>query len=784
VAPARGVNPAPVARRAKTRSGPSTRPVDAPKPELAPRTATFDFLASKIQVPILRPGTVWRTSLVNHLRATSSISVVAVVAPAGYGKTTLLAQWAERDPRQFAWISLDDRDNDPVVLLRHITATLERSAPVEPRLIQALRSPGSSIWSTAVPRLAAAMAARHPMVLVLDDFNALHSRASLETVAALIDDEAEESLLVVTGRVPPRLPLASLRAKGRLLELGINDLALTRREAQLLLRATGVTLSEARTDELIEQCEGWAAALCLAALSVREAQHVGREAALVRGDSRYLADYFRSEYLAQLRPGPLRFLRRTSVLDRMCGPLCDAVLQDEGSARELEKIERANLLLVGLDDRREWFRYHHLFRELLESELTLEEPELVPELHRRAADWFEAQGDRESALEHAFSAGDYDRAAAILAAVAMPVYYSGRVATLEGWLKRFERAGLVERYPVVALHGYRIHALRGRAGRAERWLQEAERGTHQGVLPDGSPSIKPWLAVGRAWLCQQGARRMLEDAKLALAELPETSNWRPSALAAQGWALMLLGEAGSADSVLADAAESAAVHGSTETHVIALGGRALLATLRDDHEAADRISTETNRLIATVGSPGAPAWAVEHAASARRLLRHGRWNEAREALTAARDLLPYVTVAIPWLAVQTRIDLARGFVTLRDGDAARELQDDVEQLLGSLPDLGVLAERAAELREEVDAIPEPAGTTGLTPAELRLLPLLATHLSFREIAEQLFVSRNTIKTQAISVYRKLGASSRSGAIAEAHRLGLDEHLRVLISNPR
>ncbi len=764
---------------------PATQTAPTARLRLVPTEQQFDFLESKVQVPALRPGTVSRTGLVNRLRATTTIPVTTVVAPAGYGKTTLLSQWAERDSRPFAWVTLDDRDNDPVVLLRHIAAALPRDEPLGQRVIDALNSPAQSIWSTALPRLAAELSARSPIVLVLDDFNHLRSRAALEAVAALIDDEAEGSMFVASTRVTPKLPLAPLRAGGRLLELGAEELALSKREAQLLLRATGVSLSETRLDELIEQCEGWAAALYLAALSIRDGEQTGRGRARFGGDDRYLADYFHSEYLSRLRPGPLRFLRRTSVLDRMCGPLCDAVLDDEGSARELEKIERANLFLVPLDNRREWYRYHHLFRELLQRELAEQEPGLVPVLHGHAADWFEAHGDRESALEHAYAAGDTDRAAEILAAIAFPVYYSGRVATLERWFNRFERAGLLERYPAVALHACRINALQGRADRARRCLGAATLGTLTDKLPDGTKSIDSWIAVLRAWLCEKGAKRMLADGEIAVDGLHEESNWRPSALVAQGVALLLADERDRADEVLASAATCAASHGSTETQVVAVSERSLLAGKRGDHDRAEELATEANRLVASSGVQGAPARALEAAANAQALLHRGRWNEARASLTDAQDLLPYLTVAIPWLAVQTRIELGRGFVTLRDRAAVQELLNEIDELLLRVPGLGTLAASAEELRREADAVPKhEKSAAGLTPAELRLLPLLATHLSFREIAEQLYVSRNTIKTQAISVYRKLGVSSRSEAIAEAHRLGLGEHLLVSISQER
>jgi LuxR family maltose regulon positive regulatory protein len=742
--------------------------------ELTPPVPAFDFLESKIRAPAARPDAVSRTALVNRLRATADVAVTTVVAPAGYGKTTLLGQWAERDSRPFAWVTVDERDNDPVVLLRHVAAALERHEPVKPSVVDGLRAPGSSIWTRAVPRLASELSARSPIVLVLDDFSLLRSRASLQAVAALIDDVGEGSMIAVAGRTSPRLPLAPLRAQGVLLELGPLDLAMSKREAQLLLRATGVGLAEAEAAELFERCEGWPAALHLGALSVRDERQGGREPVRLAGDDRYLADYFRSEYLSHLRPGPLRFMRRTAVLERMCGPLCDAVLRDDGSAAELEKMERANLFVAALDNRRVWFRYHPLFRDLLRRELIDAEPDFLPVLHGRAAAWYHAHGDDESALEHAFAAGDTSRAAAILAAIAIPVYNSGRAATLERWLGRFDNAALLERHPAVALHGARIHAFRGRTLDAERWLEAAS----------GSSSAE--ISVLRALLCRRGAKQMLADAQAALDKLPDTSSWRPDALLAKGSALVLLGDRDRADEALASAAECATAANAAEAHVVAVGQRALMASDLGDHGLADKLSTDLHELVVSSRVEGYQARAVEHVTHARMQLRHGRWNDARTSLGEAQELLPFLTTALAWLAIQVRLELAWGFFTLRDVDVATQLVDEVDGMLRQARGLATLAARADELRKELSALPEAGGAFGasLTPAELRLLPLLATHLSFREIAEQLYVSRNTIKTQAISVYRKLGVASRSEAIAEAQRLGLGDHLRVVVTSSR
>ena len=770
MAKARPAPRAVAAARPRARGDAASRPLKVAKLPRPP----FDFVDSKIRVPALRPGTVSRTGLVNRLRATTaSATVVTVTAPAGYGKTTLLAQWAARDSRPFAWVSIDERDNDPIVFLRHLAASLGRIAPLPPAARDPLRGRSSAAWRAAVPRLAALLA-DEPIVVVLDDFNFLRSRESLNAVNELLMQASEGSMVVLAGRAAPRLRVAALRAAGRLVEMGVDELALTRREARLLLVATGIELSPDQQDDLIEQCEGWPAALYLAALAVRDGHERDREPIRFAGDDRYLADYFRSEYLSRLRPGPLRFLRRTSVLAKMSGSLCDAVLDDDGSAIELEKIERSNLFLVPLDHRREWYRYHHLFRDLLQRELCEREPQLVAILHKRAADWYEAHDEPESALDHAFNGSDVDRAAAILTEVAVPMYCSGRVATLERWLARFDTPERLERYPVIALVGSRVHALRGHPKKAERWLNAVEASAPLNGGRQKSSSVRAWYSVAHASFCRFGAQQMLADAEAALDELPDSSFLRPTALLLKGCALALLGEIDGADAVLQAASDTAVAMSLSETAVIALSERALVAAERQDHTAVEDLSRQAHQVVADSGIDGYPGRAIELAVSARVHLRHGRWDEARADLEVATQLVPLLTKAVPWLAVRTRLEVARGLITLRDRDAARLLVSEAEELLRQRPGLGLAAAQARELARAIDSIPEPetGNFTGLTTAELRLLPLLATHLSFREIADQLHVSRNTIKTQAISVYRKLGVSSRSDAIAEATRLGL------------
>jgi LuxR family transcriptional regulator, maltose regulon positive regulatory protein len=723
----------------------------------------------KIRVPHLQPGTVSRTALVNRLRAAGAFPLLLVVAPAGYGKTTLLSQWAARDARPFAWVSVDEGDDDLLSLLRLVAAALDRIEPLPQSALEPLAADRRPAPAKALQRLGAVIAARRsPFVLVLDGADAL-TDGTIAAVGTLVEHMPARSMIALSGRVLPDLPVAALRAGGPLLELGSYELALSRREAELLLRAAALEPGEAEINELVERTEGWAAGLYLTALAARAESDEGvvADGLYATGTDRYLADYFRSEYLSRIEPERLSFLRRTSVLETMSGPLCDAILERKGSALELASLEQSNLFVVPLDRHRGWFRYHHLFRELLLQELEEREPELVPVLNQRAADWFESQGDAESTLAYSHAAGNEDSAARILSSIAMPVSAAGRVAAVESWLERFDGETL-ERYPAVAVEGSRIHALRGRADEAEAWLTAAERGAAR----DKNGSTKACIEILRAAMCGEGPERMLTRSKSALAELAPEHPWHPWALVVNGTAHLLLGDADRAESAFAGVA---AASGQPESHALALSERSLLAAGRDD-DLAETLALEAHRLIEDRQLDGYATSALDFAATARALLRHGRWDEARRQLTITQRLAPSLTHAIPWLAVQVRLELGHAHVTLRDRSGASALLAEAQEILVLRPSLGVLAERVAELEREIEAMPQATdgGSSGLTPAELRLLPLLSTHFSFREIGEQLFVSRNTIKTQAISVYRKLGVSSRSDAIARAAELGLVE----------
>ena len=397
----------------------------------------FDLVEVKLAGPSARPGTVAKADAIARLCA-STLPFATVVAPAGYGKTTLLAKWAEADPRPFAWVALDGRDDDALVFLRYIAAAIHRVEPIPPEAFEALSGPAESIWSKRVPRLGSALAAlERPLVLVLDDLHAVANPSCLDVLAALFEYVPAGSQIAIASREEPALPLARWRAHGSVQEIGVADLRLDEREAKLLLEAAGVELDASELSELTEHTEGWPAGLYLAALSMQAGAPSPASAAGFNGDDRFVSEYFRFELLSRLPAAEAQFLKYTSVLDRMSGGLCDAVLETTRSADTLEALERRNCFVVPLDRRGEWYRYHHLFGELLHNELERSEPDIVPELNRRAMAWCIANDLPEAAVVYGHAAGETDTVAGLVDALALPLYYDGRMETVEEWLGWF-----------------------------------------------------------------------------------------------------------------------------------------------------------------------------------------------------------------------------------------------------------------------------------------------------------------------------------------------------------
>jgi LuxR family maltose regulon positive regulatory protein len=747
----------------------------APAVEFHPSTwfgSSFLLAESKLHPVSFRQEMVRREALLHRLTAAADVPVVSVAAPPGYGKSALLSQWAEQAPHPVAWLSIEREDNDPAVFLAYLAAALDRLQPIEVGAFRTRPPPGASVAAIVARRIAATLSSMGPVALVLDHTDLLRNPQCRDAVAELAVHLPPKARLVVASRDAPPIPVGTLRTRGAVLEIGADALAMDTSEARLLLAAAGVELDDPALADLVRATEGWPVGLYLAALALRDGHRRWTAGSAPSGDDRLIADYLRTELLSRVPRGRVSFLTRTSVLDRMNGPLCDAVLRRTGSARLLEELEDSNLLVVPLDRRREWYRYHKLFQDLLRAELSRRESGLVAQLHARAATWCEANGRPEMAIDHAMASGDADEVIRLVGNHLLAAYAGGRLETLCGWLRWIDDHGGIERHPAVATLGAVARALIGQPAAAERWAAIAEGTPAEGTAPDGS-TLESWRAILRAFLCREGVDEMRRDAVFAQAGLRPGSRWRPTALALEGVGWLLDGDPDRADPVLARAVDAGLDIGAWPATVAALAERANVAIARDDWQEAEALAERGQAIVRGRHLDDYGSSALLFALVARTSAHRGDLLRAREGVASATRLRPQLTYALPFLSVQTLLELARAHLALADPAGARVVLREARDILRLRPDLGSLPREADELRAILERVQVgTVGASSLTTAELRLVPLLATHLSFREIGERLHVSRHTVKTQAISVYRKLGVTSRSETIDRVRAIGL------------
>src|SRR3954451_22499032 len=735
----------------------------------------FDLLESKLRPPRTRGRGITRTALVEQLNRAGDTPIVTLSAGAGYGKTTALAQWAtSSELRPFAWVSVDQHDNDPVVLLTYVAVALDRVAPIDPGVFEALSSPGASVEATVIPRLGAALASvDHPTTLGLDDVHAIDNPQCIDAIVALAGHVAEGSQLALSARDGSALPLGFLRMRGLGLELGPDDLRMDEHEARELLGATGLDISDEGVAELVRRMEGWPAGLYLAALSAATTGGGPREVRELTGNRSFVADFLRSEFFAQLPPHELRFLTRTSILEQMSGPLCDTVLSSSGSAEILDSLADSNRFVVGLDRDGEWYRCHPLVRELLATDLARSDPDELSPMLSRASEWCAANGQEVAAVQYGQTHGGPGRVSALMERWTMPVFQSGRAATVERWFDWLDANGGASSYPSVAVIGGMFHAVMGRATASDRYADLAAQGAYYGRPPDGSASIESWRALLRAFRGMNGIEALQADAALAVRTLAPDSAWHPVAMVLLGLATFLGGAVDEADDIFADVVDEARDLGAPDMVAVALAEQTLIAIGRGEWVRADELA---ERAIATARRShreNAALNALAYGVAGRTALHAGRTSSARELLATAQRRLPQLTYALPIPSAQTRLELARAYLTLADQAGARTMLRETEAILRRRPGLGSLPAQATEVQAPVStAGRESPGASALTAAELHVLPLLMTHLTFREIGARLYLSHHTVKSHAISIYRKLNVTSRGAAVEQAGRAGL------------
>lgn len=447
------------------------------------------LLETKFHIPRRRRGLVSRSRLGERLSRGSASKLLLVSAPAGFGKTTLLAEWLAAGPtrtddglteeRAVAWLSLDPGDNDPASFWTYLVAALRTATPEvgtsELALLQGTQPPPiHSLLTTLLNDLGTLS---NDVVLVLDDYHLVEAREVQDDMAFLLDHAPPQLHLVIASRSDPAMPLARLRARGELVDIRAVDLRFTPDEAATYLNGVmGLTLTAGDVAALEGRTEGWIAALQLAALSLQGRDDAAGFIAGFAGDDRYIVDYLAEEVLQRQPEQVQAFLLQTSILGRLNGPSCDAVTGQGGGKSMLEALDRGNLFLVPLDDRRQWYRYHHLFADVLRARLSEEQPDLIRELHQRASDWYEQNAERAAAIRHALAAEDLQRAADLMERAMPAMSRERQEARMLGWLETLPdevvraRPVLSNAYAGALLSTGEVEGVESHLRDAERWL--------------------------------------------------------------------------------------------------------------------------------------------------------------------------------------------------------------------------------------------------------------------------------------------------------------------------
>jgi len=726
-------------------------------------------ITTKLFRPGLRQQTVERKRLYDLLREGRTLPLTLVVAPAGWGKSTIVADWLARDDVTAGWVSLDGGDNDPKRFWRYLLlAAGQAGSAAGAAALRRLDAAGSDVLRDVLPAFVNELAsAEAPLILVLDDYHLVTSAQVHATVATLLDRCPPQLHLMLITRADPPLPLSRLRVRGDLAELRADDLRFSAAEAvEFFSSRLGALLSEQDVLRLLARTEGWAAGLQLAALRLRDRPDRSDFIERLTGADWHIVNYLGEEVLAT-QPAEVRdFLLATSVLNRMCAPLCDALTGRADGTGLISEIYRANLFLVPLDDEHRWFRYHHLFGGLLRHELARTAPDRPPVLHRRAARWYADHGDAAEAIGHAIASGDGSLSGRLVAAHWRQPFNAGQLETVRMWLDALP-AELVSADASLSAARVWVALDTGRLEEVGAALDAAETSVPRDVQ----------LMVLRALQLYKAG-----DVGGAAARLREISPSADDPFIAtvhrlvQGISWMWLGDTGRAGELLVEAARRAEADGNRLAYIYAEGYRALLAVNRGDLTLADSLVADAESAVGQTLSGSHFVAMFPALARARLGTERADWAGARHAAGVAVELgrrgAGRVELAA---ALLTAAKASRICPDPQDPDVDPEaLVGEARGLLRHCADPGPLVttwlageQRAAAARTRQEGLIEP-----LTDRELAILQLLPAPSSLRELAAELFVTPNTLKTHLRAIYRKLGAESREAAVIRARERGL------------
>jgi LuxR family maltose regulon positive regulatory protein len=747
-------------------------------------SATPVLAATKLHIPVLRPGHLHRVELVGELIAHAQSRVALVAAAPGAGKTSLLSEWHAdpRESRRFAWISLDTADNDTVRFWDGVLAALQTTAPgIGGSAQTALHSPGTTVTDQVLPLIVNDLAElADPIVLVLDDYHLIENGEIHCAIELLVERLPSTAQLVISTRSDPPLPLSRLRARGQLIEIRGGDLRFNVAEAGAFLNdVVGLGLEPDEIARLHERTEGWAAGLQLAGLSLRGREDHRQFIDSFAGDDQHIVQYLGFEVLDH-EPAELReFMIQTSVLERLSGPLCTAVTANRDSERLLQRLERENAFVIALDSKREWYRYHHLFAELLRHELTRTSPVLVVELHRRASAWYRDAGAIHEAIEHATAAGDFRDAIDLITAHWYEFLQRGRQETVASWIDQLPSETVLHD-PNLCLTKAWLGVNNGRLDDVDRWIQAAGRASVHPPDTEESPPLESGVAslraIHRYMSGNVGAAVAAGRRALALERGGAASPWRPVGCPVLGLSLHWHGEHEDASRTLTEAIRIARANGNHLAAMHASGGLAAIEYERGDAASADARAAEAIALAEEHDL-------AEHWASSLSLAVRGQLiaqaddpETADHVLERASELARRGVASIE--IAYTLLALAGVRQRLGRRDEAHRIYEEARNAVARCEDPGILHARLARARRQATLAPRTRAsrTSGrsdaLSDAELSVLRLLRSELSQREIAGELHLSFNTIKTHTRNIYRKLGVAERTEAISRARELSL------------
>ena len=737
------------------------------------------LLETKLHAPAARTEWVQRAELVARL-AGANAKLVLVAAPVGFGKTTLVAQWqlSPAESRPFAWISLDPGDNDPGRLWWHVAHALERACPEfsADNVLALVRGQQPDFTETLLPLLINELAKlTEPVVLVLDDYHLISEPDCHDQLGFLLLRLPPMVQLVLITRADPPLPLARVRAAGELAEVGVRELRFAPAHAAEFVAAVArIELSPADLAQLVELTEGWPAGIYLAALLLHGRPSPRDVLRQFSADSRFVEEFLAEEVLDR-QPGEVRqFLLRTSILGRFCAPLCDAVTGSADAARIIDILEGENLFVVPLDDTRQWFRYHHLFAEMLRRELSRAEPEIVPGLHARAAAWHRRSGCTDEAISHAYGAGDVTGVIDLMARHWYAYVDSGQVATVRRWLSLLGD-DIVSAEPLAAHCAAWAAALSGDQDSLRRWLPLVKGGEYEGALPDGIRSLRSSAALLQGTFGFEGIGPMRAAAAEAVAlETNPASPWHALARVSYAWALYLSGDF---DAAAVQAQQGLPAAGAPAViRTLGYAVLSLIAVDRGELDQAEQCARTAQEILASAdpGLSAAPQSSPVFTAAGEVAVRRGRLTEARwefERALASRRGKHGIS---SWPTFELLLRFAPVLSDLGDRPRAVALLTEARSLLVASPN-GAEAQFARLDRVERRLAARPRSIAlgaPLTEREAAVLRLLRGSLSLREIGQELYLSQNTIKTHTRAIYRKLGVSTRHDAIARGYDIDI------------